>query len=546
MDRRIGERLLYFALTPAIGVGILVLGGFAARTNLQIDQARQRTIFDATDTLVDERVNVLDASIVRQDNSVASYVSVDDPLLLQRRWAPVAARETPSVDNVVLVDLSSPSRDVLAFASRSPSPADDVMRRILLTKLIRSMSLGEAQLRHLHEVIDDEQFLISYWQTTREDRDVLIVVVHNVNRIVNEMMPKLYRDPDRGNARMNVIDDRGAIVFGPPIKVGKLTVGKPFPSTLVNWRLQVALTSADSVEREVEKKRFVELSMVFVAGFVAAAGLVILILASLKERRLSALKSDFVANVSHELKTPLSLIRLFGELLLLDRAQTAEKKKQYLSIIVSESERLTALIENVLDFARLERGKTSYEFASADLSAVVQRAVDIYKYRAEREQVTLNLVLPDAPLLANVDQRALELAVMNLIDNALKYGKDGGHVDVECGQESGRSFIRVADYGPGIPAREQSRIFERFFRGQTASESQTRGSGIGLSLVRHIAVGHGGRVRVRSPIRAGGGTSFTIELGRRTREEGSRDSTLPPRPETDADGPTSVGDRRSS
>ena len=251
-DRKLGERLLYFAIAPAVIVGILVLGGLAARTNLQIDQARQRTMLDATDTLVDERTNLLDASIVRQDNAVAAYVSVDDTSVLQRRWAPAAARETPTVASVMLIDLSQSSREVLAFASRVPSPEDDNLRRLTLTRLLPLMTLSGEQLRHLHEVVDERQMLVSYWQTTRRDRQVLIVVVHDVDRIVSQMMPQLFRDPDRGNARMNVVDERGTLVFGPPIKVGRLTVGKPFPSTLTNWRLQVALTSAEAVEREVE------------------------------------------------------------------------------------------------------------------------------------------------------------------------------------------------------------------------------------------------------------------------------------------------------
>lgn len=529
-DRKLGERLLYFALTPAIVVGILVLGVLAARTNLQIDQARQRTMLDATDTLVDERITKLDASIVRQDNTVASYVSVEDPMALQRRWAPLAARETPTVDSVVLVDLSRPMREVLAFASRAPSPRDDEVRRLLITRLLPTMNLSGAQLRHLHEVVDERQILLSYWQTTSEGRPVLIVVFHDVDRIVGQMMPQLFRDPDRGNARMNVVDERGQLVFGPPIKVGKLTVGKPFASTLTNWRLQVALTSAEDVEREVEKRRLFELSMVFVASFVAAAGLLILILASLKERRVSALKSDFVANVSHELKTPLALIRLFGELLLLERADSPEKKRQYLSIIVGESERLTALIENVLDFARLERGKASYDFEEADVRDVVQRAIDVYKHRAERESVELVPSVPDEPLSANVDKRALELAVMNLVDNALKYAREGGRVEIEAGTlESGDPFLSVTDFGPGIPPNERGRIFERFFRGATADSTRARGSGIGLSLVRHIAQAHGGRVRVFSPAHADGrGARFTLELGTRTRLRGAERTTVPP------------------
>jgi two-component system phosphate regulon sensor histidine kinase PhoR len=254
----------------------------------------------------------------------------------------------------------------------------------------------------------------------------------------------------------------------------------------------------------------------------------------------SALKSDFVANVSHELKTPLSLIRLFGELLLLERAESPEKKRKYLSIIVGESERLTALIENVLDFARLERGKASYDFEEADLREVVQRAMDVYKHRAERESVELVASVPAEPLSANVDKRALELAVMNLVDNALKYAREGGRVEIDAGTlDGGDAFLRVTDFGPGIPQNERSRIFERFFRGATADSTRARGSGIGLSLVRHIAEAHGGRVRVFSPAHPDGrGARFTIELGSRTRRRAADRLSLPPTPAAPREKPT--------
>ncbi len=129
------------------------------------------------------------------------------------------------------------------------------------------------------------------------------------------MLPRLYRDIDRGNSRMNVIDEEGRIVFGPPIKGGGFTVGRPFPTTLYNWRLQVGLTSAEELGQKVERQRVLEIGMVLFAALVAIAGVAIVVIAAVKERRLAALKSDFVANVSHELKTPLALVRMFGEML---------------------------------------------------------------------------------------------------------------------------------------------------------------------------------------------------------------------------------------
>ena len=141
---------------------------------------------------------------------------------------------------------------------------------------------------------------------------------------------------------------------------------------------------------------------------VILAGVVFLVYAVRKEERLNQLKSEFIATVSHELKTPLSLIRMFGEMLSSERAHSPDKRKQYLDIIVRESERLTALIENVLDFARLERGRASYEFAAADLGEVVTRGIDLFRYRVDRERPELVAdIAPDLPK-TRLDERAMQ------------------------------------------------------------------------------------------------------------------------------------------
>jgi two-component system phosphate regulon sensor histidine kinase PhoR len=240
--------------------------------------------------------------------------------------------------------------------------------------------------------------------------------------------------------------------------------------------------------------------------------LFVILIAAERERRLSNLKSEFVANVSHELKTPLALVRMFGELLQTGRADTPEKQSQYLSIIVNESDRLNALIENVLDFAKVEKGQAAYEFAPARLAEPVGRAVEACRVRAEREGVALELSLEDVPELL-LDERAIEIAVINLVDNALKYAPEGKRVGVLVRAASGGAEVCVVDQGPGIAPEDRKRIFDRFVRGKAASGKQVRGSGIGLSLVKHIAEAHGGSIRVEdgSPF----GSIFTLSLTRR-------------------------------
>ncbi|MFO0547404.1 MAG: HAMP domain-containing sensor histidine kinase [Polyangiaceae bacterium] len=514
-ERRLGERLLYFLLIPAIVIAAFALGALALRISPGIERARQQTVLDATAALATERATMLDDHIIRQDNVVTTYTNVNDLGNFGRRWLATASRETPSVRAILVVDMSHESHEVLAFVSRSPSREDDTFRRLLINRLFRTLNLeGQVEeLRHLHEAVGERQYLLSYWQRSVDGRRLMVVLWHDVDRLIRDVMTQLFKDPDRGDTRMNVVDERGRIVFGPPLKVGRLTVGVRFPTTLYNWQVQVALTTAEEVDRQVERRRLIEFLLVVVAGLITTAGLIIVINASLKERRVSAMKSEFVANVSHELKTPLSLIRMFGELLLLDRATTEAKRKHYLQIIVGESERLTTLIENVLDFARVERGKAAYDLVEGSVEDVARRAVESFRYRAESEAVILALDIQDDIPRARIDQRALELAILNLIDNALKYAKEGGRVTVKVERDGRRVAIKVMDEGPGIPKEEHARIFERFYRGAAANSTRARGSGIGLALVRHIAENHGGRVRVFSPTRPdGGGTSFVIDV----------------------------------
>jgi two-component system, OmpR family, phosphate regulon sensor histidine kinase PhoR len=513
------ERLFYFALVPAVVVAVLVLGGIALRTTLQIEKARQQTVFDATLTLADERVDRLDKVIIAQDNVVAAHVDLDRMDSIARRWIPTAARETPTVRAILVLDMDHDEHDVLAFASRAPAPGgpeDDSFRRLFLTRLFPQLNLlgNVEELRHLHAVVDKQSLLLSYWQRTYLGRRYLVMAWHDVPRLVHDVLPRLYRDLDKGNSRMNVVDEEGRIVFGPPIKGGGFTVGRPFPTTLYNWRLQVGLTTAEELGAKVEHQRLLEIGMVVFAVLVAIAGVGIVVSGALKERRLAALKSDFVANVSHELKTPLSLVRMFGEMLLSGRVPSDEKRRQYLQIIVGESERLTALIENVLDFAKVERGKAGYEFAPGQVEEVVARAVEVFRYRAEREGMEVHLKVQEGLPPASIDARAVELAVINLLDNAFKYAKEGGRIDVEV-ERAGRAVkVRVADRGPGIDPEERGRIFERFVRGRNAAgETRVRGSGIGLALVKHIAESHGGAIQVSSPITEDArGSAFDLSI----------------------------------
>lgn len=232
--------------------------------------------------------------------------------------------------------------------------------------------------------------------------------------------------------------------------------------------------------------------------------------AVVREAKLAELKSGFVSNVSHEMKTPLSLIRVFAETLELGRVTDPLKLHEYYRVIHNESRRLTQLIDNVLDFARMEAGRKKYRFANADLARLVSDVVKPYEDHIRSSGFRLSVNLEESLPPALVDREAVSQAVLNLVDNALKYSTDRKHLSIRVWKCKGEVAIQVADQGIGIPESEQRRIFDKFYRVSTGLVHDTKGSGLGLTLTNRIVEAHGGRIEVDS--RPGSGSRFTIFL----------------------------------
>jgi signal transduction histidine kinase len=229
-----------------------------------------------------------------------------------------------------------------------------------------------------------------------------------------------------------------------------------------------------------------------------------------REMNLARLKSDFVANVSHELRTPLALIRLYAETLELGRLTAQEKYQEYFRIIREESERLSALINNILDFSRIEAGRKEYDFKQTDLAELVRSTLDSYRFQIEQNGFAFEENIANDIPPVNVDREAIARSLLNLVNNALKYSKDQKFIGVSLYRSNGSVKLEVRDRGIGIAPAEQDKIFEKFYRCGDPLVHNTKGSGLGLSLVKHIAQAHGGKVFVESaPER---GSKFTIAL----------------------------------
>jgi signal transduction histidine kinase len=280
---------------------------------------------------------------------------------------------------------------------------------------------------------------------------------------------------------------------------------RPFSS----WKAKVGLKNTNLEE-------FTRSSFLHSAGatvivlIVLLGGIALTIRSTDREARLAQAKSDFVANVSHELKTPLSLLSLFSEILELGRVKNEEKKIEYYRIMRHESRRLNKTIDNILDFSKIEAGRKTYNFAHSDMAEVIESVLSSYRYQIVNSGFDIQTnTEPELPPVL-IDREAMAQAISNLLDNGIKYSRDVKQISITTKTLGSNLSVEVADHGIGIPRAEQARIFEKFYRVGNGLVHDVKGSGLGLSLVKHIIEAHKGTITVESDV--GKGSRFTILL----------------------------------
>jgi len=233
-----------------------------------------------------------------------------------------------------------------------------------------------------------------------------------------------------------------------------------------------------------------------------------------REVALAELKSNFVADVSHELKTPLAMIKLFAETLQSGRVADDEKRREYYGIISRESTRLTTLINNILDFARIEAGRRQYTLQPTDLAAVVRETYETYREELDRHQFEHSLHVASPLPTVQADRDAVTQILINLMSNAIKYSADERVLSIDLKPDTIRGRrgvqITVEDCGIGIRPEDRARVFEGFFRAADGRVLRQGGTGLGLTLVKHIVEAHGGTLEIEP--RLVKGTAFRIFL----------------------------------
>jgi two-component system phosphate regulon sensor histidine kinase PhoR len=273
--------------------------------------------------------------------------------------------------------------------------------------------------------------------------------------------------------------------------------------------LDVGISSANKTVSELVSERTqYNLTTSFILILLLIFGFSLVIRNIRGEMILAQTKSDFVSNVSHELRTPLSLISMFAETLLLDRVNSPEKRKEYEEIIFKETNRLTNIVNKILNFSQIEAAKRVYNPTSININDLVNELMHDYAYHVERNGFTYEIHLTEDLPKIEIDREALYEALVNLIDNSIKYSPNEKFLSICTGQKENAVWVEVTDHGMGIPTDRVKMIFDKFYRVTEGNVQSTRGAGLGLALVSHIVDSHGGDIEVEST--PGKGSTFRL------------------------------------
>ncbi len=380
---------------------------------------------------------------------------------------------------------------------------------------------------------------LMFWHRLNREPDLIFGAQLNLSRVVDGLRELVQADPElRDEICVALLDDNARPVV---ISREKFQANwkRPFVATeigdaLPHWEVAAYLVNPAQLTQAAATARLTLGLLIAVLVLAIGVGSWLIVRSLSVELKLARQKTDFVSNVSHELKTPLTSIRMFSELLAEGRVTDAAKQKSYLQIITAEAARLTRLINNVLDFSRMESGEKKYDFQPCDLAEVVHSTAETFRPHLEANGFKFDCELPGTSVSIRGDADALSQIIVNLLSNAEKYstgsavilpassspptrrqdaGAPGKEIILQLAQKQSplpHAEIKVLDRGSGVPRGSEEKIFEKFYRAHDSLGSGIQGSGLGLTIARQIARAHGGDV-VYEP-RDGGGSCFVLRL----------------------------------
>jgi len=509
--------LMALAFLGVLG-GTVLLGVFGVSASRRVGQLTRESMHTSTAVLADKIVRKVEKRIIDQDRVLFELVDLKDLDDFKVFWNRLTTMSS-LVEGALVLDSAY---RILHYASKEQPRERAHFISLFSSQILPRLELARLPVgyhKHLHVSLGGRDYLISYMVLRQRSERFLVALKINLDYLRRWML----REELTGLARRYVaavVDQDGRLVYGhrPPKSLAPHQVERRFAATLYRWRLVLAPRAAARLEAHAARRDRISLILLFASLATTLLGLGGLVWALRRERLVAKLKGDFVSTVTHELKTPLSLIRMYGELLAVDRPDARARRPEYAAVLSREIEKLSRLIDNVLDLSRLEHGLRAHQILRVDLARLAQDVLAELESPARAAGVSLALSRDsEPPFEAEVDEDGVRVALQNLVDNAIKYGAT--EVEVSLERSPTHIWVRVADNGPGVDPMERERLFERFYRGESATRGRERGSGIGLSLVRLVADAHGGTVTVSD--RPGGGAVFTLRLPTRTRVRSS-------------------------
>ncbi len=348
-------------------------------------------------------------------------------------------------------------------------------------------------------------------ENNKDSQGILGVKINNdylENDILNDIINNgIYSDEI---AKFTISNLNGRILYGsknPNEELSNITAF--FDNNFPPWRIEAYPAASNGTGLTGLHKSFffwTILTLLLILSF----GVVLIVRTVAHEMEVLRIKSDFVSSVSHEFKTPLTSIKALTERLLEGKVKDQAKMNQYFSVISQDTNKLTHLVGNILDFAKIEEGKKEYDFEETDMIDWLDQTVENFKKENLQIEIEIRSRVPDDVPHLSIDKNAMALAVSNLLDNAIKYSTGKNEIDVIVVKDENNILIKVKDYGIGISHNELNKVFDKFYQGSNATRLSTKGTGLGLTLVRHTIESHGGEVKVESKINQG--STFTLSL----------------------------------
>lgn len=431
-----------------------------------------------------------------------------DEFLTNRKVIDSFFTEFPSLNMIVFADSTNDKNLQFVFstiANQNPDSVNLFFQKVLSRNdsvIKRLFTYKKGGYRKIEPVVNDSLNNLSFLLFVDETKDrhgITIMVIDPHTFIQRILSPKI-QEVASEDFVISIFNRSESYQYNSNKDFFERKVQKEkelwiFP----NYNIGISL-NGETIEELVKRRAVTNIVIISVLSLILILGIWLVLRNARKEIQLAQAKSDFVSNVSHELRTPLSLISMFAETLEMNRVSSEEKKKEYYSIISQEANRLGRIVNNILNFSRMEEGRRKFNIENKSVNELVERIYNNYNFHLKNKGFNFDCKVAENLPEIKIDEEAVSEALINLIDNAVKYSDEKKEVHIRTGKDGGYVFIEVADEGIGVAPEEQKKIFNKFYRVSTGLVHNTKGTGLGLTLVKYIMDAHNAEIKIDSKI----------------------------------------------